>query len=169
MFMGRMAYRAACAFVACVLAIGVLAPSLRAAETTQYTYDALGRVVSAIDQSGKKVAYTYDSAGNRTRVSNGAEFAEIVPTAWSASSNAGTTGLTAASGMRDGLFTDVSSIHATNVETGAWVKADLGSVQNINHIEVTAATESTLGVGLAVLIPLFTGRRRLLSFLRVRK
>jgi Bacterial Ig domain len=106
-------------------------------------------VISAIDQSGKKVAYTYDSAGNRTRVSNGAEFAELIPTAFTASSNAGTTGLTTANGMRDGVFTSLNSIHATNVETGAWVKADLGSVQNVNHIEVAAAIESTLGVSLS--------------------
>jgi YD repeat-containing protein len=128
--------------------VGSPGPSPRAAETTQYTYDALGRVVSAIDQSGKKVAYTYDSAGNRTRVSNGAEFAEIIPTALSASSNAGTTGLTTANGMRDGVFNTLSSIHATNVETGAWVKADLGSVQNVNHIVVAAAIEGTIGVSL---------------------
>jgi len=144
-----MAYRVACALLACAFSIGIISPAAHAAETTQYTYDALGRVVSAIDQSGKKVVYTYDSAGNRTRVSNGAEFAEIIPTTWSASSNAGTTGFTTANGMRDGLFTSPSSIHATNVEVGAWIKADLGSVKNVNHIEVTAALESTTGATLA--------------------
>jgi len=147
--MARKAYRFVCALVAGVLAFGVLATGLHAAETTQYTYDALGRVVSAVDTSGKTVAYTYDSAGNRTRVSNGAEFTEILPTAWSASSNGGTTGLTTANGMRDGGFYALNSIHVTNVETGAWVMADLGSVQNVNHIAVAAAIESTTGVSLA--------------------
>ncbi|HEX3365601.1 Ig-like domain-containing protein [Phenylobacterium sp.] len=147
--MGRIAYRVVCALFACVIALGASAPSLRAAETTQYTYDALGRVVSAIDASGKKVAYTYDSAGNRTRVSNGAEFTEILPTAWSTSSNGGTTGLSTTNGMRDGGFYALNSIHVTNVETGPWVMADLGSVQNVNHIAVAAAIESTTGVTLA--------------------
>jgi len=138
------AFGRACRFLV-ILVVALSGPSVWAAETTQYTYDALGRVVSAVDASGKKVAYTYDSAGNRTRVSNGAEFSEIIPSAWSASSNAGTTGLTATNGMRDGGYSTTASIHATNVETNAWVKADLGSVQNVNHIDVTAAIESTIG------------------------
>src|SRR5579872_7076311 len=98
--MGRMVGRALSALLVCVFALGLT--TAYAQQTTQYTYDALGRVISAIDANGKKVAYTYDSAGNRTRVSNGAEFAEIIPTAWSASSNGGTTGLTTPNGMRDG-------------------------------------------------------------------
>ena len=117
------------------------------AENTQYTYDALGRVVSAIDASGKKVAYTYDSAGNRTRVSNGAEFSEITPTAFTASTNAGTTGLSVAGAMKDNGFTALASIHATQVETGAWVKADLGSAQNVNHIQVAPAVAASVSAG----------------------
>jgi YD repeat-containing protein len=117
------------------------------AQTTQYTYDALGRLVSAIDQNGKKVAYTYDSVGNRTRLSNGAEFQEILPTAWTASSNAGTTGLTAANGLRDGVYNTLASIHATQAEAGAWIKADLGSLKNVNHIEVAPASVSSVGAG----------------------
>lgn len=95
--MGRVARNVLRSVSAAALLAALSAPAL-AAETTQYTYDALGRVISAIDASGKKVVYTYDSAGNRTRVSNGAEFQEIIPTAFSASSNAGTTGLTELTG-----------------------------------------------------------------------
>jgi YD repeat-containing protein len=119
----------------------------QAAETTQYTYDALGRLISAIDASGKKVVYSYDGAGNRTRVSNGAEFQEIVPAAWSASSNGGTTGLTASNGLRDGDFNALASIHATQTETGAWIKADLGSVKNVNHVDIAPALASAVGAG----------------------
>jgi len=114
------------------------------AQSTQYTYDALGRLVSAIDADGKKVAYTYDNAGNRTRLSNGAEFVEIIPTAFTASSNAGTTGLTAANGMKDGAFTALASTHATNTEAGAWIQADLGSVKNVNHIDIAPAVVASV-------------------------
>ncbi|WP_305885147.1 Ig-like domain-containing protein [Phenylobacterium sp. LH3H17] len=123
------------------LCVGVPASQ---AQSTQYTYDALGRLVSAIDADGKKVAYTYDNAGNRTRLSNGAEFVEIIPTAFTASSNAGTTGLTAANGMKDGAFTALATIHATNTEVGAWIKADLGSVKNVNHIDVVPAVVASV-------------------------
>lgn len=37
-----------------------------AQSTVQYTYDALGRVISADYGAGKTVSYTYDKAGNRT-------------------------------------------------------------------------------------------------------
>lgn len=129
-------------------AVSLLALSLGAppsqAQSTQYTYDALGRLVSAIDADGKKVAYTYDNAGNRTRLSNGAELVEIIPTAFTASSNAGTTGLTAANGMKDGVFTALATIHATNTEAGAWIKADLGSVKNVNHIDIAPAVVASV-------------------------
>ncbi|MDZ4372182.1 MAG: Ig-like domain-containing protein [Phenylobacterium sp.] len=122
------------------LAILLLAsgPAL-AAQSTQYTYDALGRIISAIDGDGKKVVYAYDSAGNRTRVSNGAEFSEVTPSAWTASSNAGTTGLTATNGMKDGDLNALASIHATQTETNAWIKADFGSAQTLNHVDVSPA------------------------------
>jgi YD repeat-containing protein len=133
------------------MARGLLAAALlfppgvsSAAQSTQYTYDALGRVLSAIDGSGRKVVYSYDSAGNRTRVSNGAEFQEIVPTAWSASSNAGTTGLVTANAMKDGDFSALASIHATNTEANAWIAADLGSAKTVNHIDVAPAIATTV-------------------------
>lgn len=131
--------------LAATLALTIPIASGQAAETTQYTYDALGRVISAIDATGKKVAYTYDSAGNRTRVSNGAEFSEITPTAFTASSNAGTTGLTASNGMKDGDFQALASIHATNTEANAWIRADLGTAQTVNHIDVAPALAASVG------------------------
>ena len=39
-----------------------------AAGTTSYTYDALGRVVTAVYPNGTTVTYQYDSAGNRSQV-----------------------------------------------------------------------------------------------------
>jgi hypothetical protein len=38
------------------------------AETVQYTYDALGRMVTVTYSSGAVVTYTYDDAGNRLEV-----------------------------------------------------------------------------------------------------
>jgi YD repeat-containing protein len=38
------------------------------AETVQYTYDALGRIVTVTYGSGAVITYTYDAAGNRTEV-----------------------------------------------------------------------------------------------------
>jgi YD repeat-containing protein len=143
--MGRVAFGRTRACLLASAAILAFPQNLQAAQTTQYTYDALGRVLSAIDSNGKKVVYSYDSAGNRTRVSNGAEFAEITPTAWSASSNAGTTGLTATNGMKDGAFEALATIHATQSTAGAWIKADLGATKTVNHIDVAPALSSAVG------------------------
>jgi YD repeat-containing protein len=52
---------------ALVLAIA----SSATAGTTTYTYDALGRLLTAIDGNGRRVAYAYDPAGNRILVSGG--------------------------------------------------------------------------------------------------
>jgi len=41
------------------------------ADTTQYTYDALGRVIKVVTPSGLTTTYTYDAAGNRTQVTTG--------------------------------------------------------------------------------------------------
>lgn len=49
-------------------ATGALRAGAALAETTQYTYDALGRIVLVVFESGASVQYFYDTAGNRTQV-----------------------------------------------------------------------------------------------------
>ena len=51
--------------VAAVLAMVVLVSSPALASQT-YTYDALGRMVMVVYDSGLTIYYTYDAAGNRT-------------------------------------------------------------------------------------------------------
>ncbi|PXA85009.1 hypothetical protein DMC25_16310 [Caulobacter sp. D4A] len=49
----------------------IAAPSLAAAaETTTYTYDALGRLTKVVTSAGRVTEYTYDAAGNRTQVTS---------------------------------------------------------------------------------------------------
>jgi YD repeat-containing protein len=62
--------RAAIAQLSAATALGgaLLAPSKAFAETTQYKYDSLGRLVLVIFDDGSSVTYAYDSAGNRTQV-----------------------------------------------------------------------------------------------------
>ncbi|KRA61693.1 hypothetical protein ASD79_06145 [Caulobacter sp. Root655] len=56
--------------VAAGLGLGLGMAGVAAAQsTTQYTYDALGRVTKADYGNGKTVSYAYDSAGNRTSTS----------------------------------------------------------------------------------------------------
>ncbi|EIK43220.1 YD repeat protein [Cellvibrio sp. BR] len=38
------------------------------AGTVVYKYDALGRVIEVVYSNGTRIIYTYDKAGNRTRV-----------------------------------------------------------------------------------------------------
>jgi YD repeat-containing protein len=54
-------------FALLALAIGLACASPAAAGTTAYTYDALGRVATAVYPNGTTVVYHYDSAGNRTQ------------------------------------------------------------------------------------------------------
>jgi YD repeat-containing protein len=62
--------------------------------------------------------------------------AEINPTAWSASSNAGGyTGLTNA-GMSDGVFSGTSSSWDTAYDSTAFIQADLGTAQPIGYIRI---------------------------------
>lgn len=72
------------AVVAVLVGIGVLAPSaLRASEmaTTVYTYDALGRLATAVNTStGVCIAYTYDANGNRTSQTITVSGAPVSPT-----------------------------------------------------------------------------------------
>ena len=51
---------------------------------TQYRYDALGRLISTEDGVSATSSYSYDSAGNRSRVSQAAQF----PQSWAATSPA---------------------------------------------------------------------------------
>src|ERR1044071_8173403 len=80
-----------------------------AAETTTYTYDALGRLIQVSGSaSGSASTYTYDAAGNRTQTTSKSEsIAPSVPTGlsatpvsqsqinltWSASTDTGGSGL----------------------------------------------------------------------------
>jgi YD repeat-containing protein len=41
------------------------------AGTITYTYDALGRVITATYPNGETITYTYDNAGNRKQVTQG--------------------------------------------------------------------------------------------------
>jgi fibronectin type 3 domain-containing protein len=94
-----------------ILVVAALSCSLLArAETTTYTYDALGRLtqVNGSANGGSVVTYTYDAAGNRTQTTSKSEsIAPSVPTgliatpvsqtqinlSWSASTDTGGSGL----------------------------------------------------------------------------
>lgn len=52
---------------AALLMLSMLAPSAQAASASvHYTYDALGRVRTALYDNGTCIAYAYDAVGNRT-------------------------------------------------------------------------------------------------------
>lgn len=59
-------------FLAALAAFVVLPTTVSAAETANYTYDALGRVVrverSGGPSNGEQADYSYDPAGNRSNV-----------------------------------------------------------------------------------------------------
>ncbi len=115
--------------------------------STDYRYDSLGRLISAVNTDGKAVSYAYDQAGNRIRVSNLAPAGEIRPVSFSASSNGiGATGLAPPGGMRDGLFNALNTIHATNAVANSWIKADFGSIKKLDHVDVASAIWSGLSV-----------------------
>lgn len=57
------------AIVAIALCGALAVPA--AADTVQYTYDALGRLVQVVYPDGTKITYSYDPAGNRTEVCQG--------------------------------------------------------------------------------------------------
>jgi YD repeat-containing protein len=73
---------------------------------------------------------------------------EITSIAYSASSSypISYTGLSGSgSGMRDGVFGSISSMHGTNSQTNAFIRADLGSVQNVGYIRIASAPTSAPG------------------------
>lgn len=116
-------------------------------ETTTYTYDALGRLRTAVDTNGAAVVYKYDNAGNRTQVSNGKDSYELIPIAFTPSSSVpggGSQGLLA---MRDQLFEGPSTVYVTTTEASGWLKADLGSAQVVASIAVAAARDANAGIG----------------------
>jgi len=125
-------------------AIAMLAFGQAQSQTaTDYYYDTLGRLIAAVDANGKAVGYTYDLAGNRITLSNQVPLDEIRPLTFTASSTAGTTGLTAVNGMRDGAYGATSTIHLANVGANAFVKADFGSIQSLDHVDLAPAAWSS--------------------------
>jgi hypothetical protein len=61
------ASRARLAIAAAVAAVAMLAPPARAAQTIDFTYDALGRLTSAA-YGATAITYQYDASGNITRI-----------------------------------------------------------------------------------------------------
>lgn len=55
-----------------LLLAALLCAGAATAATVQYVYDDLGRLVAAVDPSGQTTIYTYDAAGNLLSVSNNA-------------------------------------------------------------------------------------------------
>jgi len=123
------------------------APPVSGQVTTDFRYDVLGRLLRSHDSQGRTVAYTYDAAGNRITLGNGTADGEIMPEAFSASSNrGGLTGLASLQAMRDLIFNDPASVHITQVDSQAFVQADLGAPTTIDHLDL-AAPDRALGGG----------------------
>ena len=62
--------RAVAGLIFAVIVLATVSAGPVHAASTTYTYDPLGRVISATYPNGSAVAYAYDGAGNRTQVSN---------------------------------------------------------------------------------------------------
>ena len=129
------------------IAIGALIGGPAGAQVaTDYYYDALGRLIAAVDSNGKTVGYAYDAAGNRTRVSNNVPMDEILPAAFTASNAITGTGLSTPNGMRDGAFVLTNTIHATAATANSWITADFGSAKRVDHVDVAPTSASPYGV-----------------------
>jgi YD repeat-containing protein len=51
--------------IAMVLLVGLLClPAVPSADTAQYVYDELGRLVGVVDSSGNAAVYVYDEVGS---------------------------------------------------------------------------------------------------------
>lgn len=78
-----------CSLVVFSALVGIALTAQRAeAQTTTYSYDALGRLTGATHPGGATVAYTYDAAGNRTQVTTGGATPPPPPAPLSASVSA---------------------------------------------------------------------------------
>lgn len=138
-----------------MLLFAVLSCSLLAhAETTTYTYDALGRLTTVTGSANGSVAtYTYDAAGNRTQTTSKSEsIAPSVPTglsaiavsptqinlSWSASTDTGGSGVAGYRIYRDGsqlgtsATTSYSDPSLTNGTTYSYRVAAYDAAGNIS-------------------------------------
>ncbi len=142
-----MAIRTYASVLCIAVAFTALAMSPALGDSIDYTYDATGRLKSATYSSGQAVTYVYDRAGNRLSVSStGISGVEIIPASFSASSSyMAYTGLSSPGGMRDSIFDTMGSMHGTNRETLAYIKADLGASQPVNHIAIADALTNAPG------------------------
>ncbi len=117
-----------------------MAGQATAQSATDYYYDALGRLIGAVNSDGKTVGYSYDAAGNRTRLSNMVTTDEIRPVAFTASNSIVGTGLSTPNGMRDAAFNAANTTHATAATAGSWITADLGTAKSVNHIDLAPSS-----------------------------
>lgn len=143
-----------------VASLAFASQSALSGETSTYKYDALGRLTTvttrgacvgggegeqcAINQS---VTASFDAADNRVGYNVSGAGTPVVPTGYTASSNAG--GYTGLSGigaaMRDGLFNTSSTIHGTNNTASEWIKMDLGTSVYLASVVLVPAHNSAPG------------------------
>ena len=76
--MKQMAFTKVLTVVACALMLCALAPTLSAADTAQYFYDSLGRLIGVVDGQGNTAIYTYDAVGNILSISRGQNVAPTI-------------------------------------------------------------------------------------------
>lgn len=141
-FGGGAIWRACIASLLC--ASIAAAPAISYAQTTtNYRYDALGRLISSTNQTGNTssspIVYGYDGAGNRVSVGNGQTATELMPVAFSAYSTNGSSGLNTAA-MRDERYAAADTVHITGPAPGQWIMADLGASKSVSTVVVAAAS-----------------------------
>jgi YD repeat-containing protein len=76
--MKQMVFSKMLTVVACVLMLGIWAPTLAVADQAQYFYDPLGRLVGVVDGQGNLATYQYDAVGNLLSISRGAATAPTI-------------------------------------------------------------------------------------------
>jgi hypothetical protein len=126
--------------VLCSFVVAASGPA-SGSETTTYTYDALGRLVSSSTtgtvNNGLSVTAAFDAAGNRSSYNvSGATGSIITSATYSTSStespSSGLSGAGAA--MRDGVYDTYGSIHITNIGASEWIRMDLGSIVSVGKV-----------------------------------